>query len=34
MTRIMNIHTSSCTWTDGSLTANMMKVISATPVTP
>ena len=34
MTRIMKIHTSSCTCTVCSGTASMMNVISATPVTP
>ena len=34
ITRIMKIHTSSWTWTAGSLTASMMNEISATPVTP
>ena len=34
MMRIMKIHTSSCTCTSGSRTASMMKVMSATPVTP
>jgi hypothetical protein len=33
--RITKIHTSSWTWTFGSLgTASRMKVMSATPVTP
>ena len=34
MMRMMKIHTSNCTCTMGLLTANKMKVISATPVTP
>ena len=34
ITRIMKIHTSSCTCTAGSLTASMMNEMSATPVTP
>src|SRR5215203_4352684 len=34
MTRIMKIHTSSCTWTVSFETAVRMNVINATPVTP
>ena len=34
MTRIMKIHTSSCTCTVSFGTAVRMNVISATPVTP
>ncbi len=34
ITRITKIHTSSCTCTEGSVTASMMKEIRATPVTP
>ncbi len=34
MTRMAKIQTSRATWIAGSLTARMMKVIRATPVTP
>ena len=34
ITRITNSHTSNCTCTAASGTASMMKLMSATPVTP
>jgi hypothetical protein len=34
MMRIAKIHTSSWTWTAGSVTPSRMNVMSATPVTP
>ena len=34
MMRMTKIHTRSCTWTSGLVTASRMNEISATPVTP